>query len=92
LKNADYATVLQAKKQSYAQWQIFWIGIIIQYIAFIAALYFIYRDIMDEINWFQIVLAVAAILWILRVIIFYKCKKTWLKIPIISEIVSLVFH
>jgi hypothetical protein len=55
-------------------------------------LYFIYRDIMDEINWFQIVLAVAAILWILRVIIFYKCKKTWLKIPIISEIVSLVFH
>lgn len=92
IKNVDYATVLQARKQSYAQWQNFWIGIIIQYIAFIAALYFIYRDIMDEINWFQIVLAIAAILWIVRVIIFLRYKKTWLKIPIISEIVSLVFH
>jgi len=92
IKNVDYVTILQARKQSYAQWQNFWIGIIIQYIVFIAALYFIYRDIMDEINWFQTVLAVAAILWIVRVIIFYKYKKTWLKIPIISEIVSLVFH
>lgn len=91
LKKADYATVLQAQKQSYAQWQSFWIGIIIQYAAFIAILYFMYRD-QIEISRIQIVLLVAAVLWIMRVIIFFRYKKTMLKIPILSEIISLVFH
>ena len=92
IKKADYTTVLQAKKQSYAQWQIFWIWIIIQYTAFIAALYFIYQNIVEEITWVHIVLAIAAVLWIVRVILFFRYKKSFLKIPIISEIVSLVFH
>lgn len=90
-KHADYDMVLQARKQSYAQWQNFWIGIIIQYLWFIAILYFIHRNNID-IAWIQIVLLVAMILWITKVIIFYKYKKAFLKIPILSEIVSLVFH
>jgi len=91
LNHVDYETVLQARKQSYAQWQNFWVGILIQYVAFIAILYFIYRNSVD-ISRIQIVLLVAAVLWILRVIIFFRYKKTLLKIPILSEIISLVFH
>lgn len=91
IKKADYQTILQARKQSYAQWQRFWIWIIIQYLAFIAILYFIYRYSID-ISWIQIILIIAMILWITRIVLFYKYKKAFLKIPIISEIISLVFH
>lgn len=90
LKKADYETILQARKQAYAQWQAFWIWIIIQYPLFIGILYLIYRNV--TISRVQITLVVAAILWILRIIIFYKYKGTFLKIPILSEIVSLVVH
>lgn len=91
IKNTDYNTILQVRKQSYSQWQNFWMGIIIQYLIFIAILYLIYRNSLD-ISWIQIIVLIAAILWIFRIIIFYKYKKTFLKIPIISEFVSLVFH
>ena len=91
LNHTDYDTVLQARKQSYAQWQNFWIWIILQYLWFLAILYFIYRNSID-IDWIQIVLLIAIILRITRVIIFYKNKKTFLRIPILSEITSLVFH
>lgn len=91
LNHTDYDTVLQARKQAYAQWQSFWIWIILQYLGFLAILYFIYRNSID-IDWIQIVLLIAAILRITRVIIFYKNKKTFLRIPILSEIISLVFH
>ena len=91
LKHAEYETILEARKQAYAQWQSFWIWIIVQYLAFIAIVYFIHCNNF-EISWHQIILAIAVILWILRIIIFCKNKKTLLKIPILSEIVSLVFH
>ena len=91
LRNSDYNTVLQARKQWYAQWQTFWIGIIIQYLAFLAIIYLIYRNNL-YISRNQIVLLFATILWIVRVISFYRYKKTFLKIPILSEIISLVFH
>jgi len=91
IKHVEYETVLEARKQSYAQWQSFWIGILLQYAAFIAILYFIYRNTID-ISRIQIVLGVAAVLWLVRVIIFFRYKKTFLRIPILSEIISLVFH
>ena len=91
LKKSDYSTVLQAKKQLYAQWQNFWIWIIVQYLLFLGILYLIYRNIITISLW-EIVLIFAAILWLLRVIIFYKYKKTFLRIPILSEFVSLIFH
>jgi hypothetical protein len=40
----------------------------------------------------QIILLIAAILWILRIILFYRYKGTFPKIPVLSEIVSLVVH
>ena len=91
LRKADYNTILQARKQWYAQWQTFWIGIIIQYLGFMSIIYLIYRNNL-YISWNQIVLLFAAILCIIRIITFYKYKKTFLKIPILSEIISLVFH
>jgi hypothetical protein len=91
IKKSDYNTILQARKQSYIQWQSFWLWIIIQYILFMAILYLIYYTRI-AISWERIVLLVAAILWIIRIIVFYKYKKTFLKIPILAEITSLVFH
>ena len=88
LKKSDYNTVLQARKQWYVQWQVFWIGIIIQYLAFMAIIYLIYRDNL-YISRDQIILLFAAVLWIIRVIMFYRYKKAILRIPILSEIVSL---
>lgn len=90
IRKADYLAVLQARKQWYAQWQSFGIWILLQYIIFIAILYFMYHDIV--LSWIQIVLLFAVILWIFRMVIFYKYKKNLLKIPILSEITSLVFH
>lgn len=90
IKKADYQTVLQTRKQQYAQWQSFWIWIILQYVLFLGILFLSYRWISISLD--NTVLFIAMMLWILRVIIFYKNKKTLLRIPILSEIISLVFH
>lgn len=89
-KKLDYETVLQSKKQWYMQWQKFWIWIIIQYVLFLGILFLLYRWIDFSVN--HIILFVAILLWIFRVIIFCIHKKTLLKIPILSEITSLIFH
>ena len=89
LKKVDYETTLHAKKLWYMQWQNFWIWIMIQYILFLGALFLLYRWI--EISIENIILFIAAIFRIIRVILFCAYKKTLLKIPILSEIVSLVF-
>ena len=91
IKKVDYQTALQTRKQWYAQWQKLWIWIILQYIVFISILYFIYRNSID-ISLIQIVLLFATILWIVRILVFYAYKKAIPKIPILSEIISLVFH
>ena len=90
IKKIDYETILQAQKQWYAQWQNFWIWIIIQYILFIGIIFLLYRTIRISLD--NVVLFIAMLLRIMRVILFYIRKKTALKIPILSEIVSLVFH
>ena len=90
IKKVDYQIVLQENKLWYQQWQKFWIGIILQYLIFFCVLYLIHCNIAISIN--EIILYVAAILWIIRVIMFSAYKKTVLRIPILSEIVSLVFH
>jgi len=90
IKKIDYETILQAQKQWYAQWQNFWIWIIIQYILFIGIIFLLYRTIRISLD--NVVLFIAMLLRIMRIILFYIRKKTALKIPILSEIVSLVFH
>jgi hypothetical protein len=90
IKRFDYETVLQARKSQYAQWQKFWISIILQYLMFMGVLYLIYRNNLT-LSLSEIILYIAAALWIVRVIIFSINKKTILRIPILSEIVSLVF-
>jgi len=90
LKKADYDSVLQARKIWYAQWQKFGISIILQYLMFLGILYLIHRNITISLN--EIVLYIAMVLWIIRVVSFSIQKKTVLRIPILSEIVSLVFH
>ena len=90
VKKADYENVLQARKQWYAQWQSLWIWIILQYALFTCILFLLYRWI--DISLYNIVLLVAMILWIIRVVIFYKYKETFIKIPALSEITSLVFY
>ena len=90
VRKIDYGTVLQEKKLWYQQWQKFWISIILQYLMFGGILYLLHCNITFSIS--EIILYVAALLWIVRIIIFSICKKTALRIPILSEIVSLVFH
>ena len=90
IKKIDYETILQTQKQWYAQWQNFWIWIIIQYILFIGIIFLLYRTIRISLD--NVVLFIAMLLRIMRVILFYIRKKTALKIPILSEIVSLMFH
>ena len=90
LKKIDYTIILETEKQKYQQWQKFWIWIIIQYLIFIAMVCFIHKNITVSIEY--IVLVIAFLLRVIRIILFYKNKKAFLKIPIISEIVSLVFH
>ena len=90
IKKLDYETILGNEKQSYMQWQSFWISIILQYISFFGILYFLYSWIDFSTN--HIILFIASILRIFRVIMFYIYKKSLLKIPILSEIISLVFH
>ena len=90
IKKSDYNAVLQSKKLWYAQWQSFWIWIILQYILFIGVLFLLYRWINISLD--NIILFIAMILWIIRIIMFYVYKKKFLKIPILHEIVSLIFH
>ena len=52
-------------------------------------MFLLYRDIIISTD--QILLFIAIVLWIIRIVIFYVNKKTILKIPIFSELVSLVF-
>lgn len=80
-KKIDYTTALETEKQKYQHGQKFWIWIIVQYLLFIAIICFIHRWISISIEY--IVLVIATILRILRIILFYKNKKTFLKIPII---------
>ena len=90
IKKSDYETTLQTKKLWYAEWQSFWIWIILQYILFLGILFLLYRWINISLD--NIILFIAMILWIIRIITFYICKKKFQKIPILSEIVSLIFH
>lgn len=90
LKNMDYEDALKIEKQKYQQWQKFWIWIVIQYFLFMLIIYFIYRWI--NISAEHIILLIACILCILKVFLFYKNKKNFLRVPIISEIVSFVFR
>lgn len=90
VKKVDYETVLQTRKQWYIQWQWFWIWIIIQYILFLGILFLLHRGIVFSMG--NIILFVAMILWVIRVIIFRVNKKNILRIPVLSEIVSLVFN
>lgn len=89
LKKSDYEVVLQERKLQYAQWQKFGIGTILQYLMFGGILYLIHRNITLSVN--EIILYIAAVLWFIRIIIFSINKKTFLRIPILSEIVSLIF-
>jgi hypothetical protein len=89
-RKLDYETVLQTQKLSYMQWQHIWIPIILQYIIFIGILFLLYRWIDFSIN--HIILFMAILLRILRVIVYCIYKKSILKIPILSEIISLMFH
>ena len=90
LKRIDLETVLQSKKLQYSQWQNFWISIILQYLMFLGVLFLIYRNSIN-LSVDELILYVAAILWIIRIVTFSINKKTFLRIPILSEIVSLIF-
>lgn len=90
LKKTDYETTLQQEKTKYMLWEKFGVSIILQYILFIWLLLLIYRWMDFYLT--QIVLAVAIILWIARVWLFYRYKKMFLRIPVLSELLSLIFH
>lgn len=90
IKKSDYETTLQTIKSWYAQWQSLWIWIILQYVLFIGVLFLLYRWINISLD--NTILFIAMFLWIVRIITFYTYKKRFQKIPILSEIVSLVFH
>ena len=89
IKKIDYETVLQTRKAQYTQWQKFWISIVLQYLLFFGILYLIHRNITISMN--EIVLFIAAFLWLIRVVLFSVHKKTVLRIPVLAEIVSLIF-
>lgn len=90
IKKVDYNMVLQARKQWYSQWQKFGFWIIFQYVLFLGLLFLLYRWI--DISRDNTILFIAWILWIIRVILFCVYKKSILRIPLLSEMVSLVFH
>jgi hypothetical protein len=90
IKKSDYETTLQTQKLWYAQWQSLWIWIILQYILFLGVLFLLYRWISISLD--NIILFIAMILWIIRIMTFYLHKNRFQKIPILSEIISLIFH
>ena len=87
LKRYDYQTVLNAEKFKYEKWQIGGVGTIVQYVLFLIILFLFYRWI--EISPYYIVSIFAIIMWFARIIIFYKYKKSFPKIPILSEFIWL---
>lgn len=89
-KKADYMMVLQARKQWYSAWQSFGLGILVQYIIFMAIIYFIYRN--ANLSRLNIICLFGALLWLMRITVFFVYKKSFLKIPILSEIISILFH
>ena len=89
-RKREKAEVLLEEKAKYAQWQKLGISIILQYILFIWLLVLIHRWM--DFYLVQIVLALAVILWIVKVWVFYRYKKMFLRIPILSELLSLIFH
>lgn len=89
IKKSDLPLTLQTEKQKYAQGQTLWIWIILQYLLFFGCLFLLYRNITLSMN--EIILFSAFILWIIRISIFYCDKKSLPRIPIISEIVWLIF-
>lgn len=89
-KKYNYETVLNSEKLKYIQWQNFGIWIILQYLIFLGLLFLCYREI--TISPYYIVLGIAIFMWFIRVMIFYTYKKTFPRIPILSEIIGLVFR
>lgn len=86
-KKSDYDTTLQQKKEQYEKWQKFWISIVFQYAILLIIMYLIYNW---ESFWRKIgFLWIAFILWVIRLIVFYINKKMFLRIPIISEFISI---
>ena len=92
LKKIDYETALKTEKEKYLQWQDFSIWIMLQYILFIWIIYLFYRWMPVSLWANQIILLIAILLRLFRICIFYINKKTFLRIPILSEFISLIFH
>ena len=90
IKRYDYEKILEARKSEYAQWQTFWMWILCQYALFLAIMFVLYYWV--DISMDNTILFIAMLLWIIRIIAFYLCKGVFLRIPILSEITSLVFH
>ena len=89
-KRLDYDTALAKEKEKYQNWQNLWIWIILQYAIFFAILYLLYSWI--NIWWESVLLLISAILWLIRVIIFYAKKRAFLRVPVLADIISLVFN
>ena len=92
LKKMDGEEVLKIQKERYAQWQNFWIWVVLQYALFLWAIYLLYHWVPMSVWLEQVILLIAAIMWLFRFIIFYTYKKKFLRIPILSEIVGLIFR
>lgn len=92
LKKIDEAVVLKDKKEKYTQWQSFWIWVVLQYVLFLWIIFLLYHWISMSIWVEQVILLLAAIMWLFRFIIFYTYKNNFLRIPILSEIVWLIFR
>ncbi len=88
LKNRQYYDVLLAEKKKYYQWQTLWVNAVLQYILSFVVLWLLYRNV--DISSHHVLIFVSFLLWIIRVVIFYINKKTILKVPFLSEIVSLI--
>lgn len=90
VKKSDREKIIADKKIDYTQWEKLWLWITIQYTIFLWILVFLYHN--TQFSWLDILLWLAIILWIARIVIFHKNKKTFLRIPILSEITDLIFH
>ena len=88
-KKMEYNIALAKEKEKYQNWQSLWVWIVLQYIIFFAILYLLHSSI--NLWWEGVLLLISAVLWLIRVIIFYVKRGALLRIPIIAEIVSLVF-
>lgn len=88
-KQIEYNIALAKEKEKYQNWQSLWVWIVLQYIIFFAILYLLHSSI--NLWWEGVLLLISAVLWLIRVIIFYVKRGALLRIPIIAEIVSLVF-